>query len=181
MTCHWKPAISESWLDTSVSDSKIGIPGYNIYRVDQSNKTGGGVCAYVASSYRTELLADIANISNNGFHQLWLKIQVRNVKLIIICTVYRPPDTPLTCLEDDLTATLIYALFLDKPVYIIGDLNCNLLNVELTETKFLTGVCKSFNLSRFIASPTRVTDSSSSLIDVILTSQAKQVSFKTLV
>ena len=87
----------------------------------------------------------------------------------------------LTGLEDDLTATLIYALFLDKPVYIIGDLNCNLLNVELTETKFLTGVCKSFNLSRFIASPTRVTDSSSSLIDVILTSQAKQVSFKTLV
>ena len=86
----------------------------------------------------------------------------------------------LTGLEDDLTATLIYALFLDKPVYIIGDLNCNLLNVELTETKFLTGVCKSFNLSRFIASPTRVMDSSS-LIDVILTSQAKQVSFKTLV
>ena len=79
-----------------------------------------------------------------------------------------------------MTATLIYALFLDKPVYIIGDLNCNLLNVELTETKFLTGVCKSFNLSRFIASPARVMDSSS-LIDVILTSQAKQVSFKTLV
>ena len=79
-----------------------------------------------------------------------------------------------------MTATLIYALFLDKPVYIIGDLNCNLLNVELTETKFLTGVCKSFNLSRFVASPTRVMDSSS-LIDVILTLQAKQVSFKTLV
>ena len=180
MTCHWKPAISKSWLEASVSDSEIEIPGY-IYRVDQSNKTGGGVCSYVASSYRTELLADIANISNNGFHQLWLKIQVRNLKLIIICTVYRPPDTALTCLEDDLTATLIYALFLDKPVYIIGDLNCNLLNVELTETKFLTGVCKSFNLSRFIASPTRVTDSSSSLIDVILTSQAKQVSFIKLV
>ena len=70
MACHWKPAISESWLDASVSDSEIGIPGYNIYRVDQSNKTGGGVSAYVASSYRTELLADIANICNNGFHQL---------------------------------------------------------------------------------------------------------------
>ena len=37
--------ISESWLDASVSDLEIEVPGYNIYRVDQSNKTGGGICA----------------------------------------------------------------------------------------------------------------------------------------
>ena len=60
-------------------------------------------------------------------------------------------------------------------MYIMGDLNCNLLNAECTETKSLTSFCESFNLSQLIASPTRVTDSSSSLIGVILTSQAKQV------
>ena len=38
--------ISESWLDVSVSDLEIEVPGYNIYRVDRSNKTGGGICAY---------------------------------------------------------------------------------------------------------------------------------------
>ena len=75
-------------------------------------------------------------------------------------------------MEDDLTATLIYA---DRPMYIMGDLNCNLLNAECTQPKSLTSFCESFNLSQLIASPTRVTDSSSSLIDVILTSQAKQV------
>ena len=167
--------ISESWLDATVSDLDIEIPGYNIYRVDRSNKAGGGFCAYVASNYRTELLADISNISINGFHQLWLKIQVRNLKSIITCTVSRPPDTTLTGLEDDLTATLICALSLDKPVYITRDLNCNLLNTECTETKSLTSFCRSFNLLQLIASPTRVTDSPSSIIDVILTSQAKQV------
>ena len=151
---------------------EIEIPGYNIYRVDRSNKAGGGVCAYVASNYRTEMLTDISNISTNGFHQLWLKIQVRNLKSIIICTVYRPLDTTLTCLEGDLTATLIYA---DKPMYIMGNLNCNPLNAECNETKSLTSFCESFNLSQLIASPTRVTDSSSSLIGVILTSQSKQV------
>ena len=60
-------------------------------------------------------------------------------------------------------------------MYIMRDLNCNLLNAECTETKSLTSFCEPFNLSQLIASPTRVTDSSSSLIDVILTSQAKQV------
>ena len=47
--------------------------------------------------------------------------------------------------------------------------------VILTSARFRISFCESFNLSQLIASPTRVTDSSSSLINVILTSQAKQV------
>ena len=167
--------ISESWLDVSVSDLEIEVPGYNIYRVDRSNKTGGGICAYVLNTYCTELMGDISDISTTGFHQLWLKIQVRNLKSIIICTGYRPPDTPLTCWENDLTTTLIYALSLDKPVYIMGDLNCNLLSTECRELKSLTSFYESFNLSQLIAAPTRVTESSWSLLDVILASQTKQV------
>ena len=46
--------ISESWLDASVSDLEIEVPVYNIYKVDRSNKTGGGICAYVLNTYRTE-------------------------------------------------------------------------------------------------------------------------------
>ena len=34
--------ITETWLDASVSDLEIEEPGYNIYRVDRSNKTGAG-------------------------------------------------------------------------------------------------------------------------------------------
>ena len=117
----------------------------------------------------------ISDISTTGFHQLWLKIQVRNLKSIIICTVYRPQDTPLTCWENDLTTTLIYALSLDKPVSIMGDLNCNLLRTECRESKSLTSFYESFNLSQLIAAPTRVTKSSQSLLDVILTSQTKKV------
>ena len=140
--------ISGSWLDASVSDLEIEVPGYNIYRVDRSNKTGGGICAYVLNTYCTELMGDISDISTTGFHQLWLKIQVRNLKSIIICTGYRPPDTPLTCWENDLTTTLIYALSLDKPVYIMGDLNCNLLSTECRELKSLTSFYELFNLSQ---------------------------------
>ena len=120
-------------------------------------------------------MGDISDISTTGFHQLWLKIQVRNLKSIIICSVYRPPDTPLTCRENDLTTTLIYALSLDKIVYIMGDLNCNLLSTKCRESKSLTSFYESFNLSQLIAPPTRVTESSRSLLDVILASQTEQV------
>ena len=39
--------ISETWLDHTVSNLEIEIPGYDIYRIDRQNKRGGGVCAYV--------------------------------------------------------------------------------------------------------------------------------------
>lgn len=64
-------------------------------RLINVNKTSVGFCAQILSSYLTEFLSDISKISNNGFHQLWLKILVSNLKSIIICTVCRPPDTPL--------------------------------------------------------------------------------------
>ena len=60
-------------------------------------------------------------------------------------------------------------------MYIMGDLNCNLLSTECRELKSLTSFYESFNLSQLIAAPTRVTESSWSLLDVILASQTKQV------
>ena len=46
--------ISESWLDDSVTDREVEIPGYDIYRVDRLNKNGGGICVYVLQSFKTE-------------------------------------------------------------------------------------------------------------------------------
>lgn len=36
---------SETWLNNSVTDSEVEIPGYDVYRLDRQEKTGGGVCA----------------------------------------------------------------------------------------------------------------------------------------
>ena len=55
------------------------------------------------------------------------------------------------------------------------NLNCNLLSTECRESKSLTSFYESFNLSQFIAAPTRVTELSPCLFDVILASQTKQV------
>ena len=39
--------ISESWLDSSVTDLELEVPDYNLHRIDRQNKKGGGVCVYV--------------------------------------------------------------------------------------------------------------------------------------
>ena len=167
--------ISETWLNNTVSDLELEIPGYSLHRLDRQTKKGGGVCVYVLQSYKTEVLGEISYISSTDFHQLWIKIQVRNLKSIIICTTYRPPDTPVSCFNTDLTPSLITASLLDKTIYILGDLNCNLLNSSCPDSRALTNFCLTYNLSQMVTSPTRVTNLTETLIDVILVSNAKQV------
>ena len=55
--------ISETWLNCSVLDLEIEIPGYNVFRVDRQDKRGGGVCIYARQGFKTEVLHDISGIS----------------------------------------------------------------------------------------------------------------------
>ena len=133
------------------------------------------MCIYVRQIYKTICLRDISSISASGFHQLWLKVQVRYLKSVIICTVYRPPNTPTSCFDSDLAANFVYGSSLDAPIYILGDLNCNLLKPEASDCKVLGNFCSSYNLTQLIKEPTRVTEQTSSLLDIILVSDIKQV------
>ena len=110
--------ISETWLNKTVTDVEVEIPGYMIYRLDRDKKLGGGVCAFVKEGYKTERLNELSSISESGLHQMWLKIQIGNRKSFIVCTVYRQPDAALNCFEDDFGETVISPLSLNKDIYI---------------------------------------------------------------
>ena len=172
--------ISETWLNSSVADLEIEIPGYIIYHIDRQTKNGGGVCAYVSRNYRTEYLSDISLITASGFHQLWLEIHVRNMKSFIVCTTYRPPNTPLSCFDSDLTEKFIYASSFNVPVYLLGDLNCRLETSNNPEAKVLINFCRFYNLLTLITTPTRMTETSKSILDVILALDTKQVQMATV-
>ena len=43
-------SVTETWLDSSVTNSEIKIEGYNIVRRD-INRHGGGVCTYIHERY----------------------------------------------------------------------------------------------------------------------------------
>ena len=51
----------------------------------------------------------------------------------------------------------------------MGDLNCNLLTSSLSNTKLLSSFCYQLKMTELVCSPTRITDSSVSQLDVILT------------
>ena len=82
---------------------------------------------------------------------------------------YRPTDCPLACFENLFKPNYTEALVLNKPIFVIGDMNCNMLKNGL-DNKALAEVSSEFNLLQIIKSPTRITDMCQSLIDIILVS-----------
>ena len=167
-------AVSESWLDSTVINAEIEIEGYKLSRLDRLKKVGGGVCVYTRTSLKSAVMKDLTGISASGFHQLWLQIQHKKMKSVLLCTTYRPPDCPVTCLVDYFTDNYTKALTLGKEVFVVGDLNCNLLK-SCPEGDALKDVCSSLNLTQLVKSPTRVTPQSSSLIDVIMASNTSLI------
>ncbi|CAB4016504.1 Hypothetical predicted protein, partial [Paramuricea clavata] len=64
---------------------------------------------------------------------------------------------------------------LGKPIYILGDANCNMLKPDSPNSSVFINFCSCFNLTQMTKSPTRVTRNSESLIDVILATNPNQV------
>ena len=65
-------AVSESWLNSTVTNAEIEIEGYKLTRLDRLHKTGGGVCVFTKAPLKVEYLKDRSGISELGFHQLWM-------------------------------------------------------------------------------------------------------------
>ncbi|XP_068680135.1 uncharacterized protein [Montipora foliosa] len=167
-------AISESWLNSTVSNVEVEIGGYKLFRQDRLRKRGGGVCVYIRTSLKAKVLKELCAISDSGFQQFWLEIQHKKLKVILLCVVYRPPDCSVSCFGDDFMENYMHALTFGKEIFVTGDLNCNMLS-DCPEAHSLGDLCDSLNLTQLIKTPTRVTSQSSSLIDVILTSDASLV------
>ena len=115
--------ISETWLDPSTTDTDIQISGYILFRQDRgTHKNGGGVVVYVKDTYKASVITELSAVSDCNFQQLWLKVQCKKLKSFLLCTVYRPPNSPITFLED-IEKTFVNSLLLGMEVIIIGDLN----------------------------------------------------------
>jgi hypothetical protein len=98
-----------------------------------------------------------------------------NFRSFFVCTAYRPPGTSLSCFENDFSETLTLALFFNKPNYILGDLKCNVLDTNDPGHRSLLDFCTCFNLTQLVDKPTRITEHSRTLIDVILTSSKNNI------
>lgn len=165
-------AINETKLDESIKSSELHIPGYEFIRRDRS-RNGGGVGFYIKSSNSYVVRSDL-NVFN--LENLIIEIRKPNSRPFLIATWYRPPCSP-TDLFSSYESFIDKVDSLDLEYYLLGDLNCNLASsTPDANTRHLLEISDLYGLNQLINEPTRVTESSSTLIDLIFTNHADKVS-----
>lgn len=158
--------ISESKLCNDISDAEIKIPNFKLYRLDR-DRHGGGVAIYCSENLSS---FDHSKLSNKEFESLWIKIKLKQSKPIHICSTYRSPsiDKPLEHTKNlcSYLKSCLNKLPKGAEVICIGDFNINWLQCNGL-TSLMKDFARSSNLSQLIESPTRITEHSSTLIDLI--------------
>ena len=90
ITNYIRPAvlvITESKLDSYVTNAEVNINGYSIIR-NVRDRNGGGVACCI----RNDLCFNIRNIFSNSIEHVFFEILIPKVKPIAIGIFYRPPN-----------------------------------------------------------------------------------------
>ena len=166
--------IQESWLGEHSHYSQYNIDGYDMYYQSSVCSSHTGLIIYVRSEYQVKQL----NLRNSSvlWESLFLEVTLADGKKIIIGDIYRAPREEVNIITTfivELSHILTLLNRMKLPVYLCGDYNINLLKMheknsyeEFFETMLVHSYLPNITL------PTRLTDTSNTLINNISDHQA---------
>ena len=80
--------ISETWLDSSVTDASVYVPRYTMFRQDRGPQKAGS-SVYTRDTFKVEYIENLSSVTSDGLQQLlWIKVQMRSCKSFLLNTVY---------------------------------------------------------------------------------------------
>ena len=167
-------AVSETWLTKNTPKSRYILNNFNIFRSDRLNKRGGGLCIYVRNNYTCKKI--LMPKSTDLAEMLWVEVSTKKAK-IAVGVFYKPPKIPHACFEK-VFDNLLYIYTKYQNTILLGDFNVNMLVPDSPEVNSLNNfIIEPFDLKQLIKTPTRITQSSRTLIDLILVSREENVLF----
>lgn len=158
--------LNETWLDDTISDLDISIPGYIVIRNDR-NRRGGGVCLYIRDHLKFETLIK----PQNDVESIWAHVGEKSDSFVVCC-MYRPPGSSVEYYNAMIDELMHFRK--DHELLLLGDLNFDYKFDELLYSRPIYHIESLFGLTQLVLSPTRVTPTSSTLIDVILSSMPER-------
>lgn len=175
-------AVTETWLCDKIRNEELLCcdKKYKIYRCDRPNRCGGGVLLAV-----NESIENYAVAIDSVLEATWCCLNVAFRKVVIgVC--YRPPSGSANfCNDLHDCLSHVKVLFPRAAVILLGDFNfpnivwSNSYSYSLpnsAEAEHFIRICSDFGLTQLVNFPTRVTDTTSSILDLILTSEPDIVS-----
>jgi len=162
-------SINETWLDNSITDSALYIPGFNIFRNDR-NRNGGGVALYVRSEFHATHLP--MPVEASDIEALFIRTKSTKFDPITIGSVYRPPGSAVQFWEAFSSAFEHCAGNIDRTV-LLGDFNIDVSRPNAPQHSYLQEHCQEFCLRNVVHQPTRTP--SNSCLDLALISSELQI------
>ena len=167
-------AISETWLTKNTPHGRFELNNYSIFRCDRKNKRGGGVLWYIRDHYQTKVIK--TPCSKEVPEMIWVEVATGGKKLALGC-LYKAPKIPYGVFANLYDALMsIYVKY--EHAVLVGDFNCNMLELDAYSTKLLIdSFIEPFSLRQLIEEPTRITNSSRTLIDLVLVNKPQNALF----
>ena len=159
-------AVTETWLRPTDDSSKFHLAGFQSpIRKDRNfGQVGyGGVLLWVANSIVCKRRPDL---EVQGIESIWVEIRKSNIKFLI-CVIYRANSNTSLAFWDRLQDNIdMVSSVNSSKIMFIGDLNAD---PQTQHGKYLSNFAASNNLTLHVQSPTRITETTSSLLDQIIT------------
>ena len=166
--------VTETWLKDH-NHVLYNLPDYNMLSVFRPHRPGGGVSLLIHESIPYKHRADLDLVADHCeciFAEIHPSDSPHAASPILIGALYRPPNSNFDMFTDALQGMLSAISNERKVVYLMGDFNVRLDKIETDRNaQEFSDIMHSFSLQPLIDKPSRITPTSSSLIDNIFTNQ----------
>ena len=157
--------ISETWLNTYNKDLYF-IEDYNNIHITRYHKRSGGISLFISNKLKYISIDALCTTSPNKFDMVTVKIIIPNSKDIIIIGIYKYPEFDIINFAD-----IIYNLFntfpTDNILYLCGDFKIDILQLNRPKVSHFIDILIALDLHPLITKPSRITNITSTLIDII--------------
>ena len=168
--------VSESWLHDLIPDKFIEIPGYQIVRQDRNRiaygdkkKRGGGLVTYISNKIEKYINRIDLQQNNEHIESQWIELQMPYQKKYIIGNIYRPPNGDIDKALEQLNSSIEkIKIEGNYEIFCLGDINIDLLKPSKGRKDFYN-LTSTNGLEQLIKDPTRQTNKTKSLLDIIIT------------
>ena len=136
---------------------------------DRRGDIHGGICVYIKSNVYSRRRSDL---ELPDIECIWLEI-VCHHRTFLLGTFHRPPNSPagiLSSIEDSISLAFDTNI---NNIFVTGDFNLDTL--KHSSNQKVHDICQHFNMVQLITEPTHITENSSSLIDLIFTSNKNNI------
>lgn len=156
-------AINETWLREGEESLAPEVPGYKFVHRARKGRRGGGVGFYVGR----EMSVRTRQHPAAALEQLWLEVQLPGAALAL-GTAYRPDSVPVRDALDALSESICCMSHCDY-VCVLGDMNIDLAQANSSKVLEFTTFCREHGLDQLVKEPTRVTDCTETILDLVIT------------